>query len=126
MVPAHASHRSSQSHPHDVWRLRWSAQFCRAQRRTISNAACFAERIGGTRNAWRTETADLCAIRVTSTRQHTMIQGEKALILLTFLRQSSKEQIGTNFCAKKPANALALRAFSLVAGVGFEPTTFRL
>jgi hypothetical protein len=27
---------------------------------------------------------------------------------------------------KKPANVLTLQVFILVAGVGFEPTTFRL
>lgn len=97
-----------------------------AQCRTISNAARFAQRIGGTRNAWRTDVAIPCANHVTWTRQYRMIRGEMALILLTFLRQSPKGQIGANFRAKKPANALALRAFILVAGIGFEPMTFRL
>jgi hypothetical protein len=46
------------------------------------------------------------------TRQHTMIQGEKTLILLTFHGQPPKPQIGANFREKKPANALALRALS--------------
>jgi hypothetical protein len=55
-----------------------------------------------------------------------MILDSKALILLALLRLTTRLANSAIWRMKKPANALALRAFYLVAGVGFEPTTFRL
>ena len=49
-----------------------------------------------------------CAERVTWTRQYTMTQDEKTLILLVLLRMMPQEIIGANSGTKKPANALAL------------------
>ena len=67
-----------------------------------------------------------CAKRVTWTRHYAMIRHRKALILLTLRRMTAKGPIRSNSRTKKPANELMQRAFGLVAGVGFEPTTFRL
>jgi hypothetical protein len=51
---------------------------------------------------------------------------EKSLISIAFPELASGEQNLANWPMKKPANPLRMRAFYLVAGVGFEPTTFRL
>jgi hypothetical protein len=55
-----------------------------------------------------------------------MTQRDKALIFIALGGLSKIEGKGANLRTKKPANALTLRVFILVAGVGFEPTTFRL
>ena len=55
-----------------------------------------------------------------------MIRRKKALILLAFDKIVAAFGNPPNFRMQKPANALALRAFYLVAGIGFEPMTFRL
>ena len=67
-----------------------------------------------------------CAKRVTWTRLYAMIRRSKALILLASLRPALEGPFKRNLRIRKPANVLTLRAFGLVAGVGFEPTTFRL
>ena len=78
------------------------------------------------KNVRRTTRAISCANRVTWTRQHSLIRGEKSLNLRAFRGMTPECQFPIFSPMKKPANALALRAFNLVAGVGFEPTTFRL
>src|SRR5207253_516256 len=67
-----------------------------------------------------------CAKHVTWTSRYWMIRGRKVLISLGLLRTAPRLGNSVIWRMKKPANALALRAFYLVAGVGFEPTTFRL
>jgi hypothetical protein len=77
-------------------------------------------------NTCRTKQVLPCAEHVTWTRRYWMILDSKALILLALLRLTTRLANSAIWRMKKPANALALRAFYLVAGVGFEPTTFRL
>jgi hypothetical protein len=55
-----------------------------------------------------------------------MTQHDKALIFLALDGLSKIDRKSANLRIKNPANALTRRAFNLVAGVGFEPTTFRL
>jgi hypothetical protein len=55
-----------------------------------------------------------------------MTQRDKALIFLALGGLTNIVGKSASLRAKKPANALTLRVFNLVAGVGFEPTTFRL
>jgi hypothetical protein len=55
-----------------------------------------------------------------------MARRDKRLNLLTFSGARQKAQKPPTFRMKKPANAVALLAFFLVAGIGFEPMTFRL
>jgi hypothetical protein len=59
-------------------------------------------------------------------RQHGMTRDEKALIFMGLRGRTTFTRFRANPRMKKPANALTWRAFYLVAGVGFEPTTFRL
>ena len=67
-----------------------------------------------------------CAKCVTWTRYYAMTRHRKALILLALRRMMAEKPKSGYYRAKKPANALASRAFGLVAGTGFEPVTFRL
>jgi hypothetical protein len=67
-----------------------------------------------------------CANHVTWTSQHAMTRREKALIFMAFREVAISARNPAILNMKKPANALTWRAFCLVAGVGFEPTTFRL
>ncbi|MFY9900860.1 MAG: hypothetical protein WBG18_18745 [Xanthobacteraceae bacterium] len=67
-----------------------------------------------------------CAKHVTWTRRYSMTHRDKALIFLALGGLTKIEGKSVNLRMKKPANALTWRAFNLVAGVGFEPTTFRL
>jgi hypothetical protein len=55
-----------------------------------------------------------------------MTRDGKALILIALREMTHRGVNWPNLRMKKSANALTLRAFKLVAGVGFEPTTFRL
>jgi hypothetical protein len=48
------------------------------------------------------------------------------LISIAFRGLADAEQNLANRQMKSPLTVLRLRAFCLVAGVGFEPTTFRL
>jgi hypothetical protein len=67
-----------------------------------------------------------CAKHVTWTRRYSMTQCDKPLDFLAFDASAKIEGKSTNLRVKNPANALTWRDFNLVAGVGFEPTTFRL
>jgi hypothetical protein len=55
-----------------------------------------------------------------------MTQRDKSLNFLALGVLTEIDGRSANLRVKKPANALTWRAFKLVAGVGFEPTTFRL
>jgi hypothetical protein len=56
---------------------------------------------------------------------HAMTPHDKGLKLLTFGGTGQKAGKLPFSRTKKPANAFALLAFFLVAGIGFEPMTFR-
>jgi hypothetical protein len=76
------------------------------------------------KNACRTDIAFSCAEHVTWTRQYTMTRGDKALILIALGRITHGGANWPNWRAKKPANALALRAFVMVAGVSVDSCHF--
>src|ERR1022692_2461049 len=67
-----------------------------------------------------------CAKRVTWTRRHPMTRDRKALILIALWRTVDGGPNRSKSVNEKARNTLTPRAFKLVAGVGFEPTTFRL
>jgi hypothetical protein len=77
-------------------------------------------------NAWRTNDRVSCANHVTWTGQHAMTLREKTLIFMAFREVATSARNRVILQMRNPLTHWRCGFFYLVAGVGFEPTTFRL